>query len=262
MQLTDELPSDDGVRLDWLGLAGSRVLVVGAGGIGAECARGYVAAGASVVVADRDQSRLDALEADPAFTGSTICADLTVAGAGAATVAGAIDTLGGLDVLLHCVGVNDRRPVLDFTEEEWERVMQINLFTGFTVTQAAGRHMVAHGSGHIIVLSSVSGLLAHKLHAPYAASKGGLNQMMRVMAHEWASSGVTVNALAPGYIETSLTSDYLKKPGVRDDLERLVPAERLGVPADIVGPALFLSSHHANFITGHVLYIDGGRTLV
>jgi gluconate 5-dehydrogenase len=262
MQLTDELPSDDGVRLDWLGLAGSRVLVVGAGGIGAECARGYVAAGASVVVADRDQSRLDALEADPSFTGSTICADLTVAGAGAATVAGAIHTLGGLDVLLHCVGVNDRRPVLDFTEEEWERVMQINLFTGFTVTQAAGRHMVAHGSGHIIVLSSVSGLLAHKLHAPYAASKGGLNQMMRVMAHEWASSGVTVNALAPGYIETSLTSDYLKKPGVRDDLERLVPAERLGVPADIVGPALFLSSHHANFITGHVLYIDGGRTLV
>jgi gluconate 5-dehydrogenase len=262
MQLTDELPSDDGVRLDWLGLAGSRVLVVGAGGIGAECAKGYVNAGASVVVADRDQSRLDALEADPLFVGSTICADLTVSGAGAKTVASAIETLGGLDVLLHCVGVNDRRPVLDFTEEEWERVLQINLFTGFTVTQAAGRHMVGQGSGHIIVLSSVSGLLAHKLHAPYAASKGGLNQMMRVMAHEWASSGVTVNALAPGYIETSLTADYLTKPGVREDLERLVPAGRLGVPGDIVGPALFLSSRHANFITGHVLYIDGGRTLV
>jgi gluconate 5-dehydrogenase len=262
MQLTDELPSDDGVRLDWLGLAGSRVLVVGAGGIGAECAKGYVAAGAKVVVADRDQARLDALEADASFTGSTICADLTVAGAGAKTVGEAIEILGGLDVLLHCVGVNDRRPVLDFTEEEWERVLQINLFTGFTVAQAAGRHMVAEGSGHIVVLSSVSGLLAHKLHAPYAASKGGLNQMMRVMAHEWASSGVTVNALAPGYIETSLTADYLKKPGVREDLERLVPAGRLGVPDDIVGPALFLSSRHANFITGHVLYIDGGRTLV
>jgi gluconate 5-dehydrogenase len=262
MQLTDELPSDDGVRLDWLGLAGSRVLVVGAGGIGAECAKGYVAAGAQVVVVDRDQVRLDALEAAPSFDGSTICADLTKPGAGADTVAKAIKILGGLDVLLHCVGVNDRRPVLDFTEEEWERVLQINLFTGFTVAQAAGRHMVAEGSGHIVVLSSVSGLLAHKNHAPYAASKGGLNQMMRVMAHEWASSGVTVNALAPGYIETSLTADYLKKPGVRDDLERLVPAGRLGVPADIVGPALFLSSHHADFITGHVLYIDGGRTLV
>jgi gluconate 5-dehydrogenase len=262
MQLTDELPSDDGVTLDWLGLSASRVLVVGAGGIGTECAKGYVAAGARVVVADRDQSRLDALEADSEFTGSTVCADLTVTGAGASTVAKAIEILGGLDVLLHCVGINDRRPILDFTDDEWERVLQINLFTAFTVTQAAGRHMVAEGAGHIVVLSSVSGLLAHKLHAPYAASKGGLNQMMRVMAHEWASSGVTVNALAPGYIETALTSEYLKKPGVREDLERLVPAGRLGVPSDVVGPALFLSSRHANFITGHVLYVDGGRTLV
>ncbi|HEX4443992.1 MAG TPA: SDR family oxidoreductase [Galbitalea sp.] len=262
MQLNDELPSDEAFGEDWLGLAGSRVLVVGAGGIGSECAKGYVAAGAAVMVVDRDQARLDALNADPLFTGEIVCADLTLPGAGAAVVARAIQKLGGLDVLLHGVGVNDRRPVLDFTEAEWERVMQINLFTAFAVTQAAGRHMVAQGSGRILVLSSVSGLLAHKLHAPYAASKGGLNQMMRVMAHEWASSGVTVNALAPGYIETALTADYLRKPGVRDDLERLVPAGRLGVPGDVVGPALFLSSQHANFITGHVMYIDGGRTLV
>ena len=262
MQLIDELPSDDAVRLDWLGLTGARVLVVGTGGIGTECAKGYVAAGARVVVVDRDQSRLDALQNDPAFTGHVVLADLTETGAGAEVVRQAIELLGGLDVLLHCVGVNDRRPVLEFTEEEWESVLQINLFTAFGVAQAAGRHMVAEKRGRIIVLSSVSGLLAHKLHAPYAASKGGLNQMMRVMAAEWAESGVTVNALAPGYIETPLTSEYLKKPGVREDLERLVPAGRLGVPADIVGPALFLSSRHANFITGHVLYVDGGRTLV
>ncbi|CAN5343737.1 SDR family oxidoreductase [soil metagenome] len=238
--------------------------MVGAGGIGSECAHGYIAAGANVVVIDLDQSKLDALAADAAFAdrGHVLQADLTASGAGADAVARAIELLGGLDVLLHCVGVNDRRPVLDFTDDEWERVLQINLFTAFAVTQAAGRHMVAQGRGHIVVLSSVSGLLAHKLHAPYAASKGGLNQMMRVMAAEWASSGVTVNALAPGYIETPLTADYLKKPGVRDDLERLVPAGRLGVPSDVVGPALFLSSRHAQFVTGHVLYIDGGRTLV
>jgi gluconate 5-dehydrogenase len=262
LQLKDELPQEAGVQLDWLGLSGSRVLVVGTGGIGTECAKGYVAAGSRVVVVDRDQARLDALLADPDFAGDVICADLTLPGAGAEVVGQAIELLGGLDILLHSVGVNDRRPVLDFTEDEWERVLQINLFTGFSVAQAAGRHMVAQKSGRIIVLSSVSGLLAHKLHAPYAASKGGLNQMMRVMAAEWASSGVTVNALAPGYIETPLTSEYLKKPGVRDDLESLVPAGRLGAPSDVVGPALFLSSKHANFITGHVLYVDGGRTLV
>jgi gluconate 5-dehydrogenase len=264
LQLSDAVATTAPHSSDWLGLNGARVLVVGTGGIGAACAKGYVAAGASVLVIDKNQERLDALAADPEFapSGHVACADLTEPGAGARAVASALDVLGGLDVLLHCVGINDRRPVLDFTEDEWEKVMQINLFTAFTVAQAAGRHMVEQKSGHIVMLSSVSGLLAHKLHAPYAASKGGLNQMMRVMAAEWASSGVTVNALAPGYIETPLTAEYLKKPGVRDDLERLVPAGRLGIPGDIVGPALFLSSHRSSFVTGHVMYIDGGRTLV
>ncbi|MHC5794777.1 SDR family NAD(P)-dependent oxidoreductase [Lacisediminihabitans sp. FW035] len=248
------------VGADWLGLSGARVLIAGAGGIGTDCALGFVAAGATVVIVDRDQSRLDALATEGSI--HTLQADLTEAGAGARLVEAAIDTLGGLDVLVHCIGMNDRRPVLDFTEDEWERVMRTNLSTAFGVAQAAGRHMVANRTGRIVVFSSVSGQLAHKNHGPYAASKGGLNQMMRVMAAEWASSGVTVNAVAPGYIETPLTADYLAKPGVREGLVKLVPAGRLGVPAEVVGPVLFLASGHAQFITGHVLYIDGGRTLV
>lgn len=247
----------------WLGLGGARVLVVGAGGIGAECALGFAGVGASVSLVDRDQSRLDLLAADPAFAGLRYqCADLAEPGAGARVVSSAVNQLGGLDVLLHCIGMNDRRPVLDFTEEEWDRVMRTNLSTAFGVAQAAGRHMVAQGAGRIVVLSSVSGLLAHKNHGPYAASKGALNQMMRVMAAEWAADGVTVNAIAPGYIETPLTADYLKKPGVREDLVRLIPAGRLGSPSEVVGPALFLASAHARFVTGHVMFIDGGRTLV
>ncbi len=245
---------------NWLGLAGARVLVAGAGGIGYDCAAGYVEAGASVVVVDRDAARLQQLEAELGIR--TITADLTEAGSGERVVAAAIELLDGLDVLFHGVGINDRRPVLDFTEGEWERVMDVNLTTAFRLAQAAGRHLVAQKSGRIVMMSSVSGLLAHKLHAPYAASKGGLNQMGRVMAAEWASSGVTVNMLAPGYIETNLTAAYLEKPGVRENLVSLVPAGRLGATADIVGAALFLSSQHAAFITGHVLYIDGGRTLV
>lgn len=247
---------------DWLGLQGARVLVVGAGGIGVECVTGYVAAGAQVLVVDRDAAALESLAKNPELAVHTLQADLTEPGSGATVVAAAIETLGGLDVVLHCIGINDRRPVLDFTENEWDKVIEINLTSAFKVAQAAGRHMVAEGYGRIVMLSSVSGLLAHKLHAPYAASKGGLNQLARVMAAEWASSGVTVNTLAPGYIETGLTSAYLEKPGVRANLESLVPAGRLGVPADVVGPALFLSSKQAAFVTGHVLYIDGGRTLV
>lgn len=249
---------------DWLGLDGAKVLVVGAGGIGLECIRGYVAAGATVLVADRDAAALEFLGdgAGLAAPVHTLQADLLEPGAGARVVDEAIARLGGLDVALHCIGINDRRPVLDFSEDDWERVIDINLNSAFKVAQAAGRHMTANGYGRIVMLSSVSGLLAHKLHAPYAASKGGVNQLARVMAAEWAKDGVTVNTIAPGYIETGLTSAYLEKPGVRANLESLVPAGRLGAPGDIVGPALFLSSRQSSFVTGHVLYVDGGRTLV
>ena len=253
-------PSAD-TDADWLGLRGAKVLVAGAGGIGSECVAGYAAAGADVLVADRDETRLKEL-ADVVPTVQVLAADLTERGAGAEVVQEAVARLEGLDVLLHCVGINDRRPVLDFTEEEWDRVLRVNLGTAFGVAQAAGRHMVAQGSGRIVMLSSVSGWLAHSKHGPYAASKGGMNQMMRVMAREWASSGVTVNAVAPGYVETNLTSAYLDKPGVRDELTSLVPAGRLGLPGEVVGPILFLSSPHAAFVTGHVMYVDGGRTLV
>jgi NAD(P)-dependent dehydrogenase (short-subunit alcohol dehydrogenase family) len=250
---------------DWLGLEGSRVLVAGAGGIGGACALAYAAAGASVAVVDRDARSLQAIGSDLDALGAPhalIEADLTEHGAGERVVGRTVDALDGLDVLLHAVGINDRRPILDFTEDEWDRILRINLSTLFGLAQAAGRHMVAQGHGRVLALSSVSGLLAHHSHGPYAASKGGINQLLRVMAREWAASGVTVNALAPGYIETPLTAGHLATPGKREELEGLVPAGRLGTPDELTGPALFLSSRHAGFITGHVMYIDGGRTLV
>lgn len=249
----------------WLGLRGARVLVAGAGGIGGACAVAYAKAGAHVVVVDRDRSTLDAIGAELAGAGArfdVIQADLTEHGAGERVVVEAVELLGGLDVLLHAVGINDRRPILEFTEDEWDHILRVNLSTLFALAQAAGRHMVAQGYGRVLALSSVSGLLAHHSHGPYAASKGGINQLLRVMAREWASAGVTVNALAPGYIETPLTAGELAKPGKREDLESLVPAGRLGTPDELTGPALFLSSRHAGFVTGHVMYIDGGRTLV
>jgi len=240
---------------NWLGLATRRVLVAGSGGIGSACAAAFAAAGARVAVADLDPAKLAGHErplvAD--FSSTAGCED---------AVARTIDELGGLDVLVHAVGANQRVPVLDTTDGDWDRILDVNLSSAFRLGRAAGRHMVDAGWGRQVYCSSVSGLLAHPDHGPYAASKGGMNQLLRVMAREWAPHGVTVNAIAPGYTETDLTRTHLSKPGVREHYTSLVPAGRLGSVSDLTGPVLFLASDQAAFVTGHVMYVDGGRTLV
>lgn len=250
---------------DWLGLEGSRVVVAGAGGIGRACVGGYLGLGARVAVVDIDRQALEALDAEHGVQksgGSLIGGDLSTRDGARSALRQAMRELGGLDVLLHAVGINLRQPVAEFDDSEWQSLLQTNLSSAFWVGQEAGRVMCAQGRGKIVYLSSVSGLLAHKNHAAYAATKGGLNQLLRVMAAEWAVHGVTVNGVAPGYVQTPLTREYLARPGVRDHLSSLVPAGRLGTADEVVGPILFLSSRQAGFVTGHILYVDGGRTLV
>lgn len=243
---------------DWLGLDGQRVLVAGAGGIGGALAAAFADAGAHVLVADVSPTGLAAL--DPRVQPLEI--DLSSTAGCEDAIARAAVELGGLDVLMHAVGVNHRVPILDTTDDDWDRMLTVNLTSAFRLGRAAGKLMVAAGYGRQVYCSSVSSLLAHPDHGPYAASKGGLNQLIRVMAREWAADGVTVNAIAPGYVETDLTRGHLDKPGVRDHYTSLVPAGRLGSTGDLTGPALFLASRQAAFVTGHVLYVDGGRTLV
>jgi gluconate 5-dehydrogenase len=255
----DDMTSDR----DWLGLRDSRVLIAGAGGLGAACTAAFLAAGARVQVVDADAERAGAaIVGAPPDRAAAAGADLRQPGEAVRAVSGICQRWGGIDVCVHAVGMNVRKPVLECDDTEWAATLDVNLTTAWLLCREAGRRMTEAGHGSIVLFSSVSGLLAHKDHAPYAATKGAVNQMMRVMAAEWAPRGVTVNAVAPGYVETGLTRAYLGRDGNRARLEGLVPAGRLSTPEEVAGPVLFLASRQARYVTGHVLYVDGGRTLV
>ena len=221
---------------DWLSLDRRPALVFGAGGLGGASALSLAAQGARVALADMNQENLDAVVRAAKDAGDEIkplVADLRTAEACRAAVGDAVAMVGTPQIFLHAVGRNVRKPVFDLEDADWQETLSLNLSSAFWLGQAVGRLMVAERYGRMVFVSSVSGLLAHPHHAPYAATKGGMNQMLRVMAREWARHDVTVNAVAPGYIETDLTKDYLDRDNHRESLESLVPAERLGRPEEV-----------------------------
>ncbi len=246
---------------DWLGLEGNRAVVLGgAGTLGSAVVAGLLDAGASVAVVDVNA---EALERVPELAAVKHQADLTDADAARMAVALITERLGGLDLFIHCAGINIRKPIESYTSSEWEKIIAVNLTSAFHTATEAATTMRRQGRGRIVFFSSVAGRSAHAHHGPYAASKAGLDQLMRVMAHEYAANGVTVNAVAPGYMETALTRDYLDEhPERRRALLGLIPAGRFGTFEEVMGPVLFLCSRHAGFITGQVLYVDGGRSVL
>lgn len=165
---------------------------------------------------------------------------------------------GQLDILINNAGTIRRAPAVDYSEEDWATVIEVNLSSVFRLSQLAGRHMIERGSGKIVNIASLLSFQGGVTVPAYAASKGGVAQLTKALANEWAKHGINVNAIAPGYMRTdntaALQADETRN---RQILER-IPAGRWGEPEDLAGPAVFLSSAASDYLHGHVLVVDGG----
>lgn len=244
-------------------LTGRVALLVGAGGLGAAIATGMADFGARLAIADRDIALANASAETCSRPGIEAIAteiDIRDQASVATTVAKIEAMTGRIDILVNAAGIQILKPATEYTSEEWHRIIDTNLSGVFFVTQAVAKGMLARGYGRILSIGSVSSLLGHPYHAPYAASKGGVAIMTKSFATEWAPRGVTVNAIGPTYTETPLTKGIISDQATRDRVTAAVPMGRLGTPEDLVGAAVFLCSDAAGFVTGQTLYVDGGRT--
>lgn len=171
-----------------------------------------------------------------------------------------LNTYGRVDILVNNAGINIPKPTVEVSEADWDDVLDTNLKGLFFCCQAFGRHLVAQHSGEIVNISSQVGVVGEARSAAYCASKGGVNQLTKVLALEWAPFGVTVNAVGPTWIETDLVRPRLADPDYAAEILRQIPLGRVGQPSDITGAVVYLASRAADLVTGHVLLVDGGWT--
>ena len=248
-------------------LTGKLAIVIGGSrGLGRGMATGLLNAGARVVIASRnaeavEQAAKEMMEA----TGSVcrgIALDVTSLDAIKAFIAKVDAEFGRIDILINSAGINVRKPALEFEEADWDRVTDTQLKYVFFMDQQVGKYMVERGiRGRIINVGSISSMVGLKNIVAYVTSKGGILQMTKALANEWAQYGITVNAIGPGYCFTEMTRPLLSKPGVKDKYEERIPMGRLGEPEDMATTAVYLASDASCYVTGQMIYVDGGWTI-
>jgi NAD(P)-dependent dehydrogenase (short-subunit alcohol dehydrogenase family) len=239
-------------------LDGRRAVVVGAGsGIGRESALGLAAHGAQVVCADRD---LAAAEATTLLGDRLTAYELDVLDADA--VRRSADELGEVDVLVYSAATNVRKHVLDYSHDEFDRVVGLNLRAAFDLVRAFGRGMADRHRGSIIAFSSIRSVTVEPGQGVYAATKAGLVQLLRAVAAELGPSGVRVNAIAPGVVETPLTEQIRNVPDWAEAYAAKSALGRWSRPDELVGAVVYLASDASSFVTGTQLFVDGGWTAI
>ena len=248
---------------DCFRLDGKVALVTGASrGLGAGMAVALASAGADVVLHASGQPPLETAQAITSAGGGrthAVMADLSDRAATARMIDEAVAAFGRLDILVNNAGIIRRRAAAEHTDEDWDAVIEVNLSSVFRLCRAAGRHMLERGGGGKII--NVASLLSFQggITVPgYAAAKGGVMQLTKALANEWASQGINVNAIAPGYMQTDNTA-ALRTDEVRSSqITARIPAGRWGTPDDLAGAVVFLSSRASDYVHGHTLVVDGG----
>lgn len=243
-------------------LTGRRALVTGASrGLGAAMARALAEAGADVVLhSSRDEARgiADLISAECGVRTACVTADLSGRTAAAGLVDRAAALFGPIDIVVNNAGTIRRAAAAQYSDDDWDAVIEVNLGSLFRVCRAAGRDMLERGNGRIINIASLLSFQGGIRVPAYAAAKGGVAQLTKALANEWAGRGVNVNAIAPGYMRTDNTRPLMEDPVRSKEILGRIPAGRWGEPSDLAGAVVFLASPAADYVHGHVLVVDGG----
>lgn len=250
--------------LDKMSLAGKVALVVGAShGLGRGIALALAEAGADLALAARSQGDLEETAGLARRIGRralTLPADVRNLAQIRSTVERTLAQYGKIDILCNAAGVTRRKPILEVGEEEWDDVLDTNLKAVFFTSQMVARHMIPRRRGKIINIASLTSVIGIENIAVYGASKGGVAQLTKAMAVEWAKYRLNVNAIGPGYFRTKLTEAVFADPQRKAWIDGRIPFGHTGEPEDLAGAAVFLASEASDYITGQILFVDGGWT--